>query len=309
MVGKGNMAMPHRKPRFMVMLQEMFESSLMEVLSDEDSPDGQGDLKARLASAIPDVADSIAESMLATIKRDAPVGLKEKREYQQQFEERLRNHWQRSLELLDLLVSLATEGGDEFNETFKEEAGRSNDPVFKALTLLHARACQIASAILVLLRSGYADDAHARWRTLHEIAVVSNFIGEKGKDVAVKYLLHDNVQRYKLAIKHRMHAEAINDEPISEEEFDELKAEQDRLVVEFGESFKEDHGWAASALGKDRPRFADIEESVDLEHLRPYYGMASDNTHAKRPRSLLQVGLELRAKRSAPSRSKQYGAS
>ena len=117
--------------------------------------------------------------------------MKEKREYQQQFEERLRNHWQKPLELLDLLISLATEGGDEFNETFKEEAGRSNDPVFKALTLLHARACQIASAILVLLRSGYADDAHARWRTLHEISVVSIFIGERGKNVAERYLLHD----------------------------------------------------------------------------------------------------------------------
>ena len=193
------MTMPHREPRFMVMLQEMFESSLMEILPDEDSPDGKGDLEPRLASAIPDLADSIAESMLATIKKEAAVGLKEKREYQQQFEERLRNHWQKPLELLDLLISLATEGGDEFNETFKEESGRSNDPVFKALTLLHARACQIASAILVLLRSGYADDAHARWRTLHEISVVSIFIGERGKNVAERYLLHDHVQRYKLA--------------------------------------------------------------------------------------------------------------
>ena len=59
------MTMPHREPRFMVMLQEMFESSLMEILPDEDSPDGKGDLGAlvRLASAIPDLADSIAESM------------------------------------------------------------------------------------------------------------------------------------------------------------------------------------------------------------------------------------------------------
>ena len=88
------------------MLQEMFESSLMEILPVEDSPDSKGDLGARLASAIPDLADSIAESMLATIKKEAPVGLKEKREYQQQFEERLRNHWQKPLELLDLLIEV-----------------------------------------------------------------------------------------------------------------------------------------------------------------------------------------------------------
>ena len=51
------------------MLQEMFESSLMEILPDEDSPDGKGDLGARLASAIPDLADSIAESMPITSVR------------------------------------------------------------------------------------------------------------------------------------------------------------------------------------------------------------------------------------------------
>ena len=101
------------------------------------------------------------------------TGLKEKWEYQQQFEERLRKHWGKPLKLLDLFISLATEAGDEFNKTFRDEAARSNDAVFKALTLLHARGCQVASATLVLLRSGYSDDAHARWRALHEIAVVA----------------------------------------------------------------------------------------------------------------------------------------
>ncbi len=147
----------------MNILQEMFESSLTEILSDEDTIDNLDDLKALIiASEVPDLADSIAESMLTTVKKDAPAGLRENREYQQQFEERLKNHWQKPLELLDLFISLATEAGDEFNKTFRDDAARSNDAMFKALTLLHARACQVASAILLLLRSGYADDAHAR---------------------------------------------------------------------------------------------------------------------------------------------------
>ena len=270
--------------------KETFESSLTEILSDEDPIDNLDDLKALIASEVPDLADSIAESMLTTVKKDAPAGLREKREYQQQFEERLKNHWQKPLELLDLFISLATEAGDEFNKTCRDDAARSNDAMFKALTLLHARACQVASAILLLLRSGYADDAHARWRALHEISVVGHFISEKGLDVAERYLLHDTIQRYKLALKHRKHAEAINEEPIPRQEFEELRAERDKLVARFGKSFKENYGWAASALGKDSPSFENIEESVELEHWRPYYGMASDNVHANAHGAYYRLG-------------------
>ena len=263
---------------------------MTEILSDEDPIDNLDDLKALIASEVPDLADSIAESMLTTVKKDAPAGLREKREYQQQFEERLKNHWQKPLELLDLFISLATEAGDEFNKTCRDDAARSNDAMFKALTLLHARACQVASAILLLLRSGYADDAHARWRALHEISVVGHFISEKGLDVAERYLLHDTIQRYKLALKHRKHAEAINEEPIPRQEFEELRAERDKLVARFGKSFKENYGWAASALGKDSPSFENIEESVELEHWRPYYGMASDNVHANAHGAYYRLG-------------------
>ena len=278
----------------MKILQETLESTLMEILAEEDSVGNLDGLKARIAETIPDIAESTAESMLAKIKDDAATGLKEKWDYQQQFEERLRKHWGKSLELLDLFISLATEAGDGFNKTFRDEAARSNDPVFKALTLLHARACQVASATLVLLRSGYADDAHARWRALHEIAVVALFISERGRTVAERYLLHDTVQRYKLALKHRRHAKALQEEPITRKEFEELKAERDKLVARFGTPFKEDYGWAASTLGKKRPTIADIEDSVDLEHWRPYYGMASDNVHANAHGAYYRLGSSLR---------------
>ena len=277
----------------MTMLQEILESSLMEVLSNENSIDNLDDLEAIIADEIPELADTIAESILARIKKVAPAGLREKSEYQQPFEERLKNHWQKPLELLDLFISLATEAGDEFNRAYLDNAARSNDAVFRALTLLHARACQVASAILVLLRSGFADDAHARWRALHEISVVSHFISEQGQDMAERYLLHDNIQRYKLALKHREHARAINEEPVSREEFEELRAERDRLVARFGESFKKNYGWAASALGNTSLTFENIEKSVELKHWRPYYGMASHNVHANAHGAYFRLGLSL----------------
>jgi hypothetical protein len=35
---------------------------------------------------------------------------------------------------------------------------------------------QIFNEILVLLKSGYADGANSRWRSLHELAVISFFL-------------------------------------------------------------------------------------------------------------------------------------
>ena len=274
-------------------LQETLEATLMDMVAGGDLVGSPDELKARIVETIPDIAESTTESMLASIKDDAAAGLKEKWDYQQQFEERLKKHWGKPLELLDLFISLATKAGSEFNETFRNEAARSNDAVFKALTLLHARACQIASATLVLLRSGYADDAHARWRALHEIAVVALFISDRGRTVAEQYLLHDTLQRYKLALKHRRHAKAIQEKSITQKEFEELKAERDKLVARFGTPFKEDYGWAASTLGKTRPNIADIEDSVDLEHWRPYYGMASDNVHANAHGAYYRLGSSL----------------
>lgn len=275
----------------MSMFHEMFESSLIEVLSDEDFEGLPDELEAKVALMIPDLADSVADSMLSAIKKDAPCGLVANWEHRRQFEERLRTHWQEPLELLDLFISLALEAGKEFNREFRGVAVSSNDAVFEALTRLHARACQVASAILVLLRSGYADDAHARWRALHEISVMSHFIGEEGQEVAERYLLHNTIQRYKLALKLQRHAATIGTEPLSQKEFDKLKTERDLLVERYGKPFGKDYGWAASAIGNDRPTIGDIEKCVDLEHWRPYYGMASDNVHANAHGGYFRLGL------------------
>ena len=277
----------------MSMFHEMFESSLMEFLSNEDSGVSFDELEASVTSMIPEYADSIADIVLSKIKKDSPCGLLANWEQRRQFEERLRTHWQEPLELLDLFISLALEAGDEFNREFRGDAVRSDDAVFEALTRLHARACQVASAILVLLRSGYADDAHARWRALHEISVVSQFVSEQGQEVAERYLLHDGIQRYKLALKLQDNAEAIGMAPLPQEEFDELKTERDELVNRFGKSFNSDYGWAASAIGQVYPKIWQIEKSVDLEHWRPYYRMASDNVHANAHGAYFRLGLSV----------------
>ena len=272
-------------------LQHSLESTLLEILSDESYEGSPEELIAKVKEILPDLSAATAKSMLATIKGEASSGLKAEWELRRRFEERLGEHWQKPLELLDLFIRLCLEAGYNLNDAFRTDAACSNDVLFEALTRFHARACQVASAILVLLRSGYADDAHARWRALHEISVVSQFLSDAGREVAEKYLLHDNVQRYKLALQYQKHAEALNEKPVTQKEIDVLKARRDDLVGRFGKPFEADYGWAASVLEKKRPTIADIEDHMNLEHWRPYYKMASDNVHANAHGAYFRLGL------------------
>ena len=256
----------------------------------DDDVDSIGDIASDVTH---DFIESSSETMLNRIKQDAPSMLKEQRQNRRQFEKRLRKRWKRPLDLLDLFISVATEAGSDFNDEFRDDAARSDDAVFEALTRLHARACQVSSEILTLLRSGYADGAHARWRTLHEIAVVSHLINEHGQDLAERYLLHNNIQVYKAARQYRKYSERINYEPMSEEEFEDIKSEHDNLVRRFGKDYKKPYGWAASAIGIKSPSFDQIERHIGLDHMRPYYGMASDNVHANSHGAFFRIGLGL----------------
>jgi hypothetical protein len=146
---------------------------------------------------------------------------------------------------------------------------------------------------MILMRSGFPDGAHARWRTLHEIAVVSIFIAKHGKAVAERYVDHDIVDSYKSAVQHQKYFEAMCLESIPDQEFEQIKTAYEDAVKRYGSAFKWDYGWAASVLGKERPLFTDIEANVELERWRPYYKMASRSVHANIKGITKSLGLPL----------------
>ena len=273
-----------------IQLEMMRIGSTLE-LTDADLDEYLNDLESAIRDAMPEVIAELSANILERLKHDAPSMLEEHRSDRLEFEERLRGVWQRPLQLLEMFVAIATEAGSDFNRDFRPDAEKSDDYVFDALTRLHARACQIASEILLLLGSGYADGAHARWRSLHEIAVVSYAISEGGQEIGERYLLHDTVQRFKLAQKAYEFRDRINEEPTSQEELNRLRSKCDQLVARFGKPFKEDYGWAA-ALNKSAPTtIKELEEHAGLDHMRPYYRMASDNVHANSHGTYFRLGL------------------
>lgn len=278
----------------MFKFQEYFYSAVEERLSECETEEERKESLRKIEESIPEICDEMAEVMLDTIKEDVSSGLlEEMRQDRRGFEQRLRKLWGEPLDLLEMFIAAALEAGSEFNEKHRKDSVAANDAVFHALTQLHARACQISSAILVLLNSGFADDADARWRSLHEIAVVSCFLCDRGQELAERYLYHEVIQQYKLACEHQKHYRRLNDEPISQEEFDNLETLRNKLVCQFGDQFKGPYGWAANELGVGRPNFTDIEKETGLGHWRPHYKMASDNVHANSHGAVFRLGLYL----------------
>lgn len=273
-------------------LRELLESTTEELLANGELDQvPNDDLDDLLSETILGFVDDLASLILVKIKEEAPSGLKEVRRDREEFEKRLVQRWKDPLDLLDLSIELNIEAGAEFNRKYRSEAARSGDAVFEALTRLHARGCQVSGEVLVLLRAGFADGAEARWRSLHEMAVVASLIQEHGQELAERYLLHETIQQYKLDREYQRYARQLDHEPPHEDNSDQLKEHRDTLIARFGKAFGGDYGWAASVIGSERPTMSAIEQHVQLDHMRPYYRMASDNVHANSHGGHFRLGL------------------
>lgn len=237
------------------------------------------------------VAGEIAPIVLDSLRCRAPEMLSERRSNRELFMRHLSDTWGAALDLLEMHVVIAAEIGDYVNEAHRSSEAQGYDIRCDVLSRLHARACQISNEVLTLLECGFADGAHARWRSLHEVVVVADFIEVSGRDLAERYLSHEGVESYKAALQYRRYCEQLDVEPITDDEIAELSSNRDRLIQQYGPEYKHEYGWAAGALNKRRPTFADIEQAVGLDHLRPYYKLASHNVHANPKGVFVKLGL------------------
>lgn len=260
-------------------------------LNDKDFEEAIGEFTSAIKDIYPSVVEDTAEILLEGIKEIAASEVKGYRKDRKGFERRLEKRWRLPLRLLEIYQLTVHEAGEEFNRQYRPEAAANNDIVFDVLTRLHARACQIGLEVTVLLKAGLADGAHARWRTLHEVAIVAMFIDQYGRDVAERYLRHATVESYKSALQYRRYYSELGLEPLADEDFDAIQAEYQEALTDYGDEFKTEYGWASNALNKRRPTFSDIEKAVNLDKWRGHYKMASHNVHANPKGITFKLGL------------------
>lgn len=194
--------------------------------------------------------------------------------------------WGKPLDLLDTLISLSLELGDEFSQKFISVAENESDIVFHTIKRLHGRGCQVSSEILTLLRGGFADGAHARWRALHEISVVAQFLAVHDGELTERYLAQSAIVDYQRALQYRKHSDVLSYVPLSDDEFAQIKTNYETVKAKYGKEFKSadwfrnDYWWASDVLNNPYPNFVNLEESVGVSFMQPFVKLAHLNIHA-----------------------------
>jgi len=105
------------------------------------------------------------------------------------------------------------------------------DDNFKAISLIHGRGCHIATEIWHLLRGGFSDGAEARWRTLYELSIISEFILLIGEDIGKRYLAYESVEIYKFYNAVINNYESLDDDLDPEIRIDYEKAKKTFYVA------------------------------------------------------------------------------
>lgn len=273
------------------LVTEVAAGGRLQLTLEEDETEEALDQALRdLGESIPDLASELSADFVKHIRAGAVSEAKKRRRERRRFERSIERLWRDALTLLEVLIVVASEYGDAISEGLDQDE-QADDLLLEVLTRLQARACQVSSEVLTLLRCGYADGAHARWRTLHEIAVVAMFVTDHGKEAAMRYVCYDAVEAFKAARQYQGFVDLLGYEPIDSKEYEDLKADHEAMVKRFGKSFKNQNGWAAEIVGKDAPRFSDIEKAVGMERMRPFYRMASHNVHANPRGVFYKLGL------------------
>ena len=207
------------------------------------------------------------------------------------FENRLYNRWKIPLDLLECLIHVTLKSGQKKRTKLSKINDAESNSKADALFQIHARALQISNEIVVLLKSGYPDGANARWRTLHELAVISFFLSKNSNVVSKRYLEHQSVKRYKEARDYNANCKKLGDTAISRRELNSLKREKESLCSQYADDFEKDFGWIPSSLLPQR-HFRALEDSVKLGKLHPYYNLACDSVHGG-SKGFYRLGLKL----------------
>jgi hypothetical protein len=205
------------------------------------------------------------------------------------FRRRVRRVWGRAIDELTHLVLRCRELGAASVQD------RSIDRLDQALVYSWARGCQTALAISSLLEDGFADDAHARWRTLHELNIVAQFLRQHGDPIVERYFAHVDVKNYNVSREYQRCAPALGYPVEKPATIASLKAKRDAAVAKFPRLAEGDWAWARPALPaltpKRRATFTHLEESVGLAKWRAHVGMAHHNVHAGPHGALFRLGL------------------
>jgi hypothetical protein len=188
------------------------------------------------------------------------------------------------------MIKVCTEVGEAKKNALSKGTDNSNVIKRSALIQIHARSLLITNEILALLKAGYADGANSRWRSLHELAVISIFLSQHDNEVAKRYFEHELIKGYKDAKDYQVYSVNLGYTPLSEHEIRAIEEQRDSLIQRYGEDFaKSDYGWIPKTILSDG-NFRALEKFAKLDKLHPFYNMSTNSVHGG-ARGFYHLGL------------------
>lgn len=204
------------------------------------------------------------------------------------FTRRVIHIWNNPLFHLESFISISKDVlGLFLSDVIPEQDFELHDVIRR----MHGRACLVSEEVLLLLKNGYADGAMSRWRSLHEINVMTKFIHKNGNKMAQRYIDYEAIESKQILDKYILHEKKLRLSPMSSEEIREIEKEVEIQIEHYGKDFSDINGWAREVFPKKNISIARIEKEVNLEHMRPYYQMACHSIHAGIKGIRFQLGL------------------
>jgi Family of unknown function (DUF5677) len=245
----------------------------------------------QLPALLPSMAGKIAKNVLKNLKSQWPNESSLQETDILEFRKRMEGRWGKPLGQLRMLLTMSREWCQEINVRESRRKKHKNSRSRKLLIRLLVRACQVADEILCLLENGFADGAMARWRTLHEIAVVAAIILQYGDEIAESYIDHQAVESKRAMDKYIACSPQLGYRPMTPLMQAKITKAHEKVITKYGKNFHSDYGWAAYHLKKERPTFTHLEEAAGRDEMRAHYQMGNDNVHAGIKSMYVRLGL------------------
>lgn len=265
----------------------------MQAISDEISKSGlEGDtldkfIEGLFKSSVLDCSKTTFDDL---VSRGSEM-IAEHREIEEGFRKRNVARWKEGLSHLRSIIEISHEASEAAAHGMQEHDKLGNSAKLYAIFNLHARALRTAREIVCLIENGFADGALARWRSLHEISTVANFLSVSDEEVSKRYLASRHCADHKAAVQYMEHHKNANLQPFDQSKLAKLKRHHDDTITKYGNEIKTDYGWAFGVLTNKKPTFYDIEKFCKLDHWRPRVKWASQEIHGGFTPHMIGLGV------------------
>ena len=144
----------------------------------------------KIENALTKVTEVMSSDAVDTMESTMYERGLEERSNTEQFMAHNSQIWGKAFVVSDAMYLIALEAGSDINACVSATATEQHkEKMFRYCVLgeLYGRACQQYLEIIHLVKGGFADGAYARWRSLFELSVISEFIRKHDEKVAKAY--------------------------------------------------------------------------------------------------------------------------